>query len=65
MSSNCKMALLISDVRPTDRPEVVEITLAEDGRKVRLRRDQCEFFHGKVVVPLWLGRRITEKQGRM
>lgn len=61
MSSNCKMALLISDVVPTDRPEVVEITIADDGRKVRLRRDMCEFFPGKVFVPQWLGMRITDK----
>ena len=57
------MALAISDVRPTGRPEVVEITLA-DGRTVRLRRDQCEFYPGKVFVPQWLGMRITEKHGR-
>lgn len=62
MSWNCKMALLISDVIQTDRPEVVEITLSEDGRKVRLRRDQCEFFPGKVFLPQWLGMRITDKK---
>ena len=44
----------------------IEVTSSpDDGRKVRLRRDQCEFFPGKVFVPQWLGERITEKQGRM
>lgn len=61
IGSRCKMAILISDVIPTDRPEVLEITLAEDGRKVRLRRDQCEFYPGKVVLERWLGLRITER----
>ena len=56
------MAIMISDVIPTDRPEVVEITLADTGGKVRLRRDQCEFFPGKVFVPRWLGERVTKKQ---
>ena len=53
------MALAISDVRPTLRPEIVEITLAETGKTVRLRRDMCEFYTGKVFVPLWLGQRVT------
>lgn len=53
------MVLLISDVRPTSRDEIVEVTLAADGRTVRLRRDMAEFFPGRVVVPLWLGQRIV------
>lgn len=52
------MAVAISDVRPTERPEVLELTLADDGRIVRLRRDQCEFFPGKVFIELWLWDRI-------
>ena len=54
------MALAISDVRQARRPEVVEITLADTGKTVRLRRDQCEFYPGKVFVPRWLGLRVTE-----
>ena len=58
------MALAISDVRQTGRPEVIEITLADTGKTVRLRRDQCEFYPGKVFVPLWLGQRVTETQSK-
>lgn len=54
-----KVPILISDVQPTARDEVIEITLADDGRKVRLRRDQCEFYPGKVFVPLWLWERLN------
>ena len=61
-ASRQKMALAISDVISTERPEVIEITLADTGGKVRLRRDQCEFFPGKVYVPLWLGRRVTKTE---
>lgn len=52
------MALEVVNCQPTRRPEIVEVTLAVDGRKVRLRRDMTEFYPGKVVVPLWLGQRI-------
>ena len=41
---------------------MIEITLADTGGKVRLRRDQCEFFPGKVYVPLWLGERVTKTE---
>ncbi len=56
------MALAISDVRPTARPEIVEVTLADTGEAVRLRRDMCEFYKGKIFIPLWLGRRLTIKR---
>lgn len=62
MSSNCKMGIMISDVVPTDRPEIVEITRADTGGKARLRRDMCEFFPGKVFVPWWLGLRIMDNK---
>ena len=49
---------MISDVQPTSRDEIVEITLYEDGRKVRVRRDLVEFFPGRAVVPLWYFNKI-------
>lgn len=52
------MALEITDVRPTARPEIVEVVLAETGKPMRLRRDMVEFWPGRVVVPLWLGFRL-------
>ncbi len=58
------MVITISDVRPTGRPEIVEVVLAADGRPVRLRRDMVEFFAGRVVVPLWLGRRILAETNK-
>ena len=58
MSSRFKMALSISDVRPTPRPEIVEVVLCETGKPMRLRRDMVEFWPGRVIVPLWLGLRV-------
>jgi hypothetical protein len=52
------MALEITDVRPTARDESVEVTLAETGKPMRLRRDMVEFWPGRVVVPLWLGSKV-------
>ena len=57
-ASREKMVLLISDVQPTARPEILEITLADDGRKLRVRRDLVEFFPGKAIVPLWYAEKI-------
>lgn len=54
------MALAICDVRPTARPEIVEVKLASTGKPLRLRRDMCEFFRGRVIVPLWLGQRVNQ-----
>jgi hypothetical protein len=51
-------------VHPTARPEVVEVTLALNGRQLRLRRDQCEFWPGKVFVPLWLYEKVMEWASR-
>lgn len=53
-----KAVVLISDVQTTQRPEILEITLAEDGRKVRVRRDLVEFFTGRAVLPLWYWRKV-------
>jgi hypothetical protein len=53
------MALPITDVRPTGRAEIVEVVLAATGKPARLRRDQAEFWPGRVIVPLWLGRRLS------
>ena len=53
-----KMVILISDVQPTSRPEILEITLADDGRKVRVRRDLVEFFTGRAVLPLWYWQKV-------
>ena len=63
-SARWKGALLITDARPTARPEVVEVTLAMNGRPLRLRRDQCEFWPGKVYVPLWLYEKVMEWASR-
>jgi hypothetical protein len=56
------MALEITDVRPTARPEIVEVVLAETGKPMRLRRDMVEFWPGKVFIPLWLAQRVTTKK---
>jgi hypothetical protein len=45
-------------VRPTARPEIVEVTLAATGKPLRLRRDMAWFERGKVFVPLWFGLRV-------
>lgn len=58
MASRRKVALAISDVRPTARPEIVEVTLAATGKPMRLRRDMVEFWPGRVVVPMWLGAKV-------
>jgi hypothetical protein len=49
-----KAALAISDVRPTTRPEILEVILESTGKPMRLRRDMVEFYPGRVVIPLWL-----------
>lgn len=54
-----KAALEITDVRETARPEIVEVVLAATGKPVRLRRDMVEFKHRCVIMPLWLGQRLT------
>jgi hypothetical protein len=58
MASRLKIALAITDVRQTARDEIVEVTLAETGKPMRLRRDMVEFWPGRVVVPLWLGSKV-------
>jgi len=49
-----KAAFAITDVRPTQRPEIIEVILASTGKPMRLRRDMVEFYPGRVVMPLWL-----------
>ena len=48
------VALPITDVRVTRRPEIIEVVLAATGKPMRLRRDVVEFWPGRVVMPLWL-----------
>jgi hypothetical protein len=52
------VALEISDVHPTSRDAIVEVTLAATGKPLRLRRDMVEFWPGRVVVPWWLFKRL-------
>ena len=54
-----KAALAITDVRPTARPEIVEVDLVDTGKPMRLRRDMVEFWPGRVVMPLWLYRKLS------
>ena len=48
------MALPITDVRATMRPEIIEVVLAATDKPMRLRRDDVQFWPGMVVLPLWL-----------
>jgi hypothetical protein len=52
-------ALEITDVRPTERPEIIEVVLATTGKPMRLRRDMVEFYHRRVVMPLWLAAKVA------
>jgi hypothetical protein len=54
INNRCKTALAITDVRPTQRPEIIEVVLESTGKPMRLRRDMVEFWPGRVVIPLWL-----------
>lgn len=54
LNSRLKTALAITDVRPTTRPEILEVILESTGKPMRLRRDMVEFYPGRVVIPLWL-----------
>ena len=54
-----RAAIAITDVRPTRRPEIVEVDLADTGKPMRLRRDMVEFWPGRVVMPLWLYRKLS------
>lgn len=49
-----KVAVAITDVRPTSRPEIVEVVLAATGKPMRLRRSMVDFAWGCVLMPRWL-----------
>lgn len=53
------MALEITDVHPTARPEIVEVVLACTGKPMRLRRDMVEFWPRLVIMPTWLAAKVT------
>lgn len=55
-----KAVVEITDVRPTTRPEIVEVIVAATAKPLRLRRDQSEFYPGRVVVPLWLYLKLNQ-----
>ena len=53
-SARFKVALPITDVRATRRPEIIEVVLAATGKPMRLRRDDVQIWPGMVVLPWWL-----------
>ena len=53
-------ALEITDVRPTERPEIIEVVLATTGKPMRLRRDMVEFWPRRAVMPMWLAAKVTK-----
>lgn len=55
-----KMALEITDVQPTARPEIVEVVLACTGKPMRLRRDMVEFWPRLVIMPMWLAAKLNQ-----
>jgi hypothetical protein len=53
-----RVALEITDARPTARPEIVEVVLAVTGKPMRLRRDMVEFWPRLVIMPMWLWEKV-------
>jgi hypothetical protein len=51
-------ALEITDVRPTERPEIIEVVLATTGKPLRLRRDMVGIWPRRVTMPLWLAAKV-------
>lgn len=58
VSARRKMALEITDARPTARPEIVEVVLSATGKPMRLRRSMVEFSIGCVLIPRWLANKV-------
>jgi hypothetical protein len=53
-----KIAIEITAVRETPRPEIVEVELATTGKPMRLRRDLVDFCYGTVLMPRWLAEKL-------
>jgi hypothetical protein len=60
-ASRRKVALAITDARPTARPEIVEVVLLQTGKPMRMRRDMVEFWPGRVVMPYWLADKVLKR----
>jgi hypothetical protein len=56
-----RTAIEITDVRTTDRPEIIEVVLASTGKPMRLRRDMVEFWPRRVIMPMWLAEKLNTK----
>ena len=57
-----KIAIPISDILDDSRPNSIRVEIADTGKAAWLPRMingyAIEFWPGRVVLPLWLGRRI-------
>ena len=57
-----KLVIKISDILDDTRPNSIQVEIAETGKPAWLPRRvngrDIEFFRGRVVLPLWLARRI-------
>jgi hypothetical protein len=52
------VAVQITDARPGDLQDIVEVTLAATGKPMRLRRSMVDFAHGCVLIPRWLVNKV-------
>jgi hypothetical protein len=48
----------ISDITDTTRDRVIEVVMADTGKRVWFPRSQVEFEYRRIIVPEWLVKKM-------
>ncbi len=63
MASRCKAHREVATIHLSGIEEATEkgvVVITSDGRRIQLPRQYAEFFPGRVVIPMWLNKKVNK-----